>query len=192
MIISHKYKFIFTHIPKCGGVSIYNIFNTPRRNQTHLMIRDQPVSLQKQVKKYFNFCFVRNPWSRFLSAYSYLRRGGRGSRGDLQGAKIINQFENLKEFSYNFDKIKNDFVDKHFYEQVYWIDDKVDFIGRFENLQQDFDIICDKIGIPHQQLPHTNKTKHKHYTEYYDDETREIVAEKYAKDIEMFGYEFGE
>jgi hypothetical protein len=156
------------------------------------MIRDQPVSLQKQVKKYFNFCFVRNPWSRFLSAYSYLRRGGRGSRGDSQDAKIINQFENLKEFSYNFDKIKNDFVDKHFYEQVYWVDDKVDFIGRFENLQEDFNIICDKIGISQQQLTHKNKSKHKHYTEYYDDETREIVAEKYAKDIEYFGYEFGE
>ena len=192
MIISHKYKFIFTHIPKCGGVSIYNIFNTSRRKQNHAMIRNQPVSLQKQVKKYFNFCFVRNPWSRFLSAYSYLRRGGRGSRRDLQDAKIINEFENLKEFSYNFDKIKNDFSDKHFYEQVYWIDDKVDFIGRFENLQGDFNVVCDKIGIPQQQLPHANKSKHKHYTEYYDEETKQIVAEKYAKDIEAFGYEFGE
>ena len=129
---------------------------------------------------YFKFAFVRNSWDRMVSSWQ------------MQMPNIsFSKF--LKMYPYKDD------TDLIWHTLPMWIhiyDNQknilVDFIGRFENLQEDFNTVCDKIGIPRQELPHKNKNKHKHYTEYYDDETREIVAEKYAKDIEYFGYEFGE
>ena len=67
----------------------------------------------------------------------------------------------------------------------------VDFVGRYERLQQDFDIVCDRIGHPRAELPHVFATRHGHYTEYYDDATRAIVERVYAADIAAFGYRFG-
>jgi hypothetical protein len=70
----------------------------------------------------------------------------------------------------------------------------VDFIGRFENLQSDFDRVCPEIGLPPTALPHVNKSKvirkYKGYQDYYDKESKEFIAELYKSDIELFGYEF--
>ena len=111
------------------------------------------------------------------------------------------------EFFLDTDRFLNSFIgqrvhlkkimDKYspFENQLDWIVDEngevlIDFVGRFENLTSDFETICEKIGIPSISLKHINKSKHKHYTEYYNKETRKIIAEKYCRDIEYFGYKF--
>jgi chondroitin 4-sulfotransferase 11 len=187
-MINHKHKCIFIHINKCGGTTIDELFSG--KFQGHKKVFDYKKLNPNEFDNYFKFTFVRNPWDRVVSFYHYqLKR-----KWDFYP---FNETISFKEFVKNWliQMPKQTTLNTHpCYD---WISDKddnllVDFIGRFENLQEDFNTVCDKIGIPHQELPHQNKSKHKHYTEYYDKETKQIVAEKYAKDIEYFGYEFGE
>ena len=84
-------------------------------------------------------------------------------------------------------------------DQLYYLTDKsekiaVDFVGRFESFQTDFGIICDRIGIDQQKIKPlnriTNRSNHKHYSEYYTQETRAIVQNLYQRDIDCFNYKF--
>ena len=202
-MISDTHKCIFIHIPKCAGSSIEKFFTPDIEwcNQYHRTHCEQHLTFGEMaslncyggnITDYFKFTIVRNPWSRHVSAWQFARERYKRTK-----KYSFRQFcMNLKNVcpQRGINRIYYGLINR---QQVDYItDDKkniaVDFIGKVENLQEDFNTICDKIGIPRQELPHHNKSKHKHYTEYYDDETREIIAEKYAKDIEMFGYEFGE
>jgi len=170
----------------------------------------------EDLNNFFVFSFVRNPFSRIVSRYLHLtyflkeQKKIAKNRGLVLGSwaernfndffKVMKLDESADNFSFtNFTKFAMETHDNHWMVQFELLKkysninvENFNFIGRFENLQEDFNTVCDKIGIPRQKLPRENATEHKHYTEYYDDETREIVANKYAKDIEYFGYEFGE
>lgn len=69
-----------------------------------------------------------------------------------------------------------------------------DYVIRFEEVHQGVEHVCKKLGLifNEQQLKHyKNSPRDAHYTEYYDDETEDIVRHLYKKDIDYFGYEFG-
>ena len=199
-----KDNYIFVHIPKTAGESLEHSlsgYNQFKYFTSYDYINNRPLQhltaaeIQRELgvvefSKYYKFTFVRNPFSKCVSEYFWWKRFSQKITSFREWvyqelSSLITQNQTRSVYQ------------KHNVEQYKFIFDRngsklINFIGRFENLQNDFDIICDKIGIPLQQLPHKNKTNHKHYTEYYDDETREIVAQKYARDIEYFGYEFGE
>lgn len=66
----------------------------------------------------------------------------------------------------------------------------VDFIIRYERLQEDFDRVCEIIGKPKCSLRHENRTTRKTYRDYFDPEpeARELLERHFRRDFELFGY----
>ena len=187
MRISHKYKFIFISIPKTGSTSVRSILdpysdiisvndkNSPYKHHTTSKNLYEHFESQKwDWNNYFKFTIVRNPWAKRVSSWGYRLRNGQ---------------HNYKEFK--------DFVKNYPASSMYsYISDSNGdlLINDFFKVEEPNNIITilKNIGIPEMRLPHKNQTKHQHYTEYYDSETRDIVAQQYSKDIEYFGYKFGD
>ena len=66
----------------------------------------------------------------------------------------------------------------------------VDFVGKYENIEEDFAFVCRKLNTPFNGLPHRNRMNARHYSEYYTEETKRIIAERFKDDIAIFDYEF--
>ena len=174
------------------------------------LVKDHFDSENWNFNSYFKFAFVRNPFERQVSLWEYAKKVVIDYLENTDADKILNdanfkdkmqiiKYENFQNWvikskeHFNQRPLPDGWTPQCRYICKDW--DKallVDFIGKTENIQQDFNTICDKIGIQKQKLPHKNASNHRHYTEYYNEETRQIVENHYAKDLEYFGYEFGE
>lgn len=191
---------LFIHVPKTAGNSIMRAF-WPDAIQSEFLhghdTRNKEYRFFKDTVRYrdqFTFCFVRNPWDRVVSAYHYLQAGG-GCSADAEDARrFVAPYADFNQFVRR-GRWKSGLLQQiHFRPQYEWCVSRrgalPDFVGRFENLQADFNRVCARIGIEPVTLPHSNKAKHAHYTKYYNRRTSGIVAKYYKKDIAYFGYRF--
>ncbi len=229
-MICRPFKCIFVHIPKTAGRSIeiffMNRLNLDRENSEHraqLLIanNDDPargteklshLSASEYVQcghitaqdfsSFYKFSFVRNPWARLVSEYRY---------------RSFLSHKNFKDFVMN--KLPSPGRDdkyRHIMSQTAMLYDQdgrllVDYVGKFEKLQQDFEQVCKYMGFRNSALPHVNSSDKKsrelrrkarsflrrngeselgRYVDFYDMETREFVADLYHEDIMNFSYDF--
>jgi len=207
-MVNKTKKFVFIHVPKCGGSSIQECsYFKGWSGNSHLTLEDYHRSiLHPYSYKYYSI--VRNPWSRILSVYTYWKQMKPSHKNYVWDQAVCRKIQDsnmsFKEFlikvsdsQSHFRKTHEPNVEMpHVKTQYSFLSIngklKMDFVGKMESLQQDFDFICKSIGIPRQDLPHVNKSDHGHYSEYYDDETKDIVSKVYRDDIKYFNYKFGE
>ncbi len=168
---------------------------------------------------YFKFAITRNPWDLVVSQYHWATR--RDEEDPHEGAvwRSLKRFwarptrvrKNVRKLGANLarnllkmDVITFEFFVKHmlhYYEpnDAFYFDRSgsvgLDFLIRYEDLQNDYTSVCERIGLPTTVLP-SLKTKsrqeRRHYSTYYDDRTRALVAKMYHRHLEHFGYSFSE
>lgn len=212
-MVNHKYKLVYIHIPKSAGSSIEMCILPDGKKKTfdadhdimhgwddqinrylHHLTLEEVVHHFPHLTDYYFFTFVRNPWARCVSSFFYFRGDVDSSFIDDKNITIDSLISEFKHFLLNF-SFEDDM--SHSLSQHEFIINKksskqMNYIGKFESLQSDFNTVCTESGFPQMKIPYSNGTTHKHYTEYYDEEAKQIVADKYAKDIEHFGYKFEE
>jgi hypothetical protein len=156
------------------------------------LYRILPRSLREEngrndFEAFFKFGFVRNPWDRTVSLY-------RRNEGIRMAQKM--SFEEFVHWiKYSSDTCIH--PTPHVNQLDWFLDHEgvvsVDFIGKFENLSDDWKMISTRLGIDEPlQFLNVNPAGRKHYTSYYSEETQAIIAEKFSVDIEYFNYSFGE
>jgi hypothetical protein len=206
MIISAAHKFIFAAIPKTGthsvrralrehmgpqdieqvGLFVQKRFPIPALAQLqhgHLSLQQiRPYMRPEEWRSFFKFAFVRNPFDRFISYCAFMTR----EKGDFDQdpQRVMRHFIANPPMAHILFQPQHSFITDEDGQPL------TDQVGRVEEMQQSYNEIAGRIGIPTAQLERVNSSRRRDYREYYDQPLIEAVTRLYARDLELFGYTF--
>lgn len=216
MLISHRHRFAFIHVPKTGGTSVARaLWRHADHTEGYWANRClavvgihvnhyAPVGARKfrphtsaeilrrnlpsgTFESLFTFAFVRNPWDLLVSYYHFLRdAAGHGEHASHRRRRAAR----LPDFeAYVRYEIGRDKISQT--RMVAGRDGRVlvDFLGRYESLATDFAHVCRRLGIE-AELGRANTSARGDYRDYYTPRLAALVRDHFAEDVERFGYEF--
>ena len=142
---------------------------------------------EKLWDRIFTFSMVRNPWDRTVSAYNYRKLVHPHIKNLTFREYVLGLMKDPK-----YKRARRPFYLNDCYHYISEDGEIiVDSVLRFENRVEDLTKVAVKIGCEDLFESHWNKTvREKEYVNYYDGETKRIVEELCAKDIEQFNYTF--
>lgn len=213
-MIAHPLKTVFVHIPKTAGYSIEQVFlsylGLEQSSRAALLLREKlshesgPPRLshlksgeykscgfltEKQSEEYYFFTVVRNPWTRVKSFYRYLK---------FDQTLSLNEFVE-KQLEKEMSSDKYSWFMRPQTEFIYDSSDKllVHTICRFEQLQADFNVVLENIGLPKTELPVSNASQAYQLGNFdkvpsggvFSKASIDKIAYLYRRDIELLGYD---
>ena len=206
MIISGVHRFIFAAIPKTGTHAVrqalrahmgprdieqvglfvqrkFPIAELARIGHGHISLQQvRPYIAPNEWGGFFKFAFVRNPFDRFVSYCAFMTRAHGHFDRDPQG--VMRHVLQSPPHRHILFQPQHGFVTDADGALL------TDYLGRVEQMQQSYDEIAARIGIPSATLDKVNASRRRDYRDYYDQRLIDGVAKLYARDIELFGYDF--
>ncbi|MGB0525424.1 MAG: sulfotransferase family 2 domain-containing protein [Flammeovirgaceae bacterium] len=203
MIISHHHKFVFVAIPKTATHAIRNalrpllktydweqcalfeekkfpIEELAAQSNGHLACTQvEPYFPKGTWDSYFKFCFVRNPYDRFVSFCNYYYTAKMSKNPE---ATMLSLFEEPKTM------LKQHILLKPQHEFVFDenLVQKVDFIGKFEHIATDFKTVCNHLKLTSHSLTILNESYGN--KQVVNDKLASYIYDHYKLDFELFKY----
>ena len=219
-MVFENQKRLFIHIPKCAGMTIrkspvlapYLVVATPDNHKS----KEYTAELHKAMRKsgdhhgneharwrdiklscrnlYQSFAVARNPWDRVVSRYFFAKKVIEVEKKEPRGKHNIDSFEHFLEERFDWGgrtyywhrAIRGWFpaVDHVCSEDGQLMCDMM----RFEHLNSDLEAYFEVDQMSRaRNVTDLNKGS---YKDLYNDKTIQIVADWYADDIKMWGYDF--
>lgn len=206
MIVSHRHGFVFFAVPRTATHAVraaladalgpedwrqealtervaLPVPALARLGHGHVSLRQAVAHLPGSIcRDYFKFAFVRHPFDRFVSVCAMLNRRDPRYRGRerafMKSAIARPRFRARVLVRPQVEMLTTRAGDLG-----------MDYVGRFETLQESFDGVCDRIGLERRSLDVRNAAQHGDYRDIFDAELGESVAAFYREDFARLDYE---
>lgn len=199
-LVDNKRKYVYFENPKVVTSSIKACIHESEvkdDGSIHAVMKKRMThKWKKKYDDYYKFTFIRNPFERMFSCYINRYHAPEQWIGKKNAYKYylfgyMKKDNGFDEFARKSCKIPNWLMDKHLKPQYLLIYDKggsilVDFVGRYENLIEDWKVVQKNLGF--KNLLHLNQSKKKNWMDFYTKELADIVYQRYKNDFELLGY----
>lgn len=167
--------------PHQDGVERFEVRNDRYNIEKHSTLTHYRNVLGAEVyDSLFRFAAIRNPWDMMISYYFSPHRSI--SVWDREAfIALVKSTPPIRKYICDSGQpgVRHLTADIH-------------YLMRFEDLENEFWRVCEKIGIPCDPLPVRNRSNHGHYSQYYDEALVRLVRERFAEEILLMGYHFGD
>ena len=219
IIVDEKFKILFCYIPKIACTQWKTVMASLGGTETKFWIHDArnfkflgdyPMEeVDRILQTYFKFVFVREPFERLLSAYLDKFYSGDPDFHNNYGREIIKRYRpggNPEHKNVTFDEFLNYVlhIGKGYWNEHWQTYDKLchpcgiqyDFIGKFENLEQEAPYVLEMSGISRilnisfpEIKPSMTFSKVPFYYSQISKERFYAVLKLFGNDTEMFRYD---